>query len=123
MNTILEFLQGLVTLAQAQTLLFLIVANLGLGVLVALKEGSFELGRFKDFGKQVAIMFGIYLVVSLAAKGLSDFAPMQTVAFAGCVMYMATRITEKLAELGFSLPDKVVNGIPKVVGKGVNKLL
>jgi phage-related holin len=116
MNNIMEFLQGLITVDQARILIWLVAANLLLGVVVALKEGNFDWGRFKDFWKQVGIMFGIYLVVSLAAHGLGDFEPMRTVAFAGCIAYMAKRITEKLTEMGFSLPEKAINAVPKGVG-------
>ncbi len=108
MNSILQFLQSMVSVDQAQVLVYMVLANLVLGSVAALKQGQFELARFKDFGKRVIIVFGTYLGVAIASGALADWTPLRDVAWAGLIGYLGTQIVSNVTDLlGKKLPDSI----------------
>lgn len=109
MNNILEFIQEMVSDGQVQTLGWLILANVILGTVAALYRGKFELVKFMDFGKRVIVIFGSYLGVAIAAKGMADFDSLITVYWAALLAYMAGQILSNLKELGIApIPDSIM---------------
>lgn len=113
MNSILEFIQKIVSQDQAVWIMYLVIANIGLGTLAALLKNKFELAYFLNFAKRVTIVFGAYFFVSIAAIGMADFTPMRDVAWAASLAYLATQIADNLKELGLPIPDKISNLLEK----------
>lgn len=109
MNSVLQFIQGLVDPVQAQALAYLCGANLLLGALAALVKGQFELVRLADFWKRVAVVFGSYLAVSIASRAMADFAPLQTALWVALLAYLAAQVTGNLKDLGLPIPDRISN--------------
>ncbi len=108
MNNILEFLQSMVSSSQAQVLVWLILANLVLGTVAALKTGEFQIARFKDFGKRVIIVFGTYLGVSIASRGIADYNPLRDVCWAALIAYLGTQLISNLKDIGvLPLPESI----------------
>lgn len=108
MNNILEFIESVISLDQAQVLAWLIIANLILGTIAALVIGKFELARFKDFGKRVLIIFGSYLGVSVAAFAMADLEALRTTYWAALIAYMAAQLLSNLKEIGvLPIPDSI----------------
>lgn len=111
---IMQFLKSIVNPSQAQVLMYLVAANLLLGIVAALAKGAFELAKLKDFWKRVLVVFGSYLVVSVAAKGLADFVPMVTVIWVALIAYMAAQIVSNLKDMGLPIPSSVTKYVEKV---------
>lgn len=111
---ILDFLKSVVSLDQAQVLLYLILANLILGTVAAIKQGEFELARFMDFGKRVITVFGTYLAVAIAAKAVADWSTMRDIAWASLIAYLGTQIVSNVKDLlGVPLPVSISKWIER----------
>lgn len=119
MNGILQFLQSVVSLDQAQVLAYMILANLVLGTVAALKDGKFELAKFWDFGKRTLIVFGTYLGVSVASKAIADFTELRNIAWGALVAYMGTQVISNVTDL---LGTKVPEGVQKWLQKWLEKV-
>jgi len=104
---IVGFLQQVVDATQAQVLVYLLLVNLVLGVLAALRKGKFELARLKDFGLRTITVLGTYLGVSVASVAMADFTPMRTVAWAALVAFLATQILDNAKDLGLPVPNVI----------------
>ena len=102
---IMQFILSVIDKGQLQVLAYMIAANLILGLVAALKDGGFELARIKDFWRRVGVVFGSYLVVAIAAKGLADFEALRTVAWYALIAFMATQIVGNLKSFGLPIPD------------------
>lgn len=114
MNSISQFLQSMVSVDQAQVLGYMVLANLILGSVAALKQGQFELAKFKDFCKRLIIVFGTYLGVAVASKGMADWTPLRDVAWAGLIGYLGTQIVSNVTDLiGKKLPDGISKWIER----------
>ena len=72
-NAIWTFLQSLISVQQAEILVYLLFANFILGVVAAIKTKTFEAVKMVDFWKRVAFTFGAYLALSFAAHA-ADFS-------------------------------------------------
>ncbi|MDP2730565.1 MAG: hypothetical protein Q8O55_08775 [Dehalococcoidales bacterium] len=92
---------------QLRVLAYLLGANLLLGVIAALYKGDFEVARIKDFWKRVAIVFGAYVTVAIAARGLADFAPLATASWLALIGYLVTQIMSNLRDLKI-LPSHIM---------------
>ena len=110
---ILNFLKSFVDPGQAQTLLYLVGANLVAGVLGALIKGEFQVAKLKDFWKTVGTVFVAYTTVAVAAKGLADFAPMVTAVYWALVGLLGAKILNNMKEWGLQLPEKFYNFLGK----------
>ena len=110
---IMAFLESVVDMGQLKILAYLIMANFGLGVLVALWKGKFELAKLKDIWKKIGIVFGAYLVATITMKGLVDFAPMATVIYVGLVAYISAELVRLLKELGIPIPDGLMKWVER----------
>lgn len=105
---ILEFIKSVVNENQAQTLVYLILANLILGTVAAIYKSEFELARFMDFGKRVLAIFGSYLAVAIAAHAMADFDAIRTVYWSALIVYMVSQIASNLKDLGIvPIPDSI----------------
>lgn len=108
MNSILQFLQSMVSVDQAQVLVYMVLANLILGSVAALKQGQFELARFKDFGKRVIIVFGTYLGVAVASVAIADWVPLRDIAWGALVAFLGTQILDNAKDLlGLQVPESI----------------
>lgn len=108
MNSILEFIQTIVSVNQAQALMYLILANLIIGSVAALKNGEFEIARFRDFGSRVIVVFGTYLAVAIASNAMADFVSLRDVAWGALVAYLSTKILDNVKDLlGIQLPESI----------------
>jgi len=110
---IVAFITGVVDMSQLKILAYLIMANFGLGVLVALFKGKFEFAKLKDIWKKIGITFGAYLVATITMKGLVDFAPMATVVYAGLVAFLSAELVRLFKELGIPIPDSLMKWVER----------
>lgn len=101
-----SFLLSVVDRNQLQVLAYLCSANLILGVVAALAKGKFELVLLMAFWRRVLVVFGSYLAVAIAAKGLADFTPLREAIWVGLLAYLAAQIISNITDLtGIHLPD------------------
>ncbi|MDD4984201.1 MAG: phage holin family protein [Dehalococcoidales bacterium] len=82
-------------------LVILLLVNLFLGVIVAIKTGTFNLKKFGGFvGEKVMFILG-YLVVGAVALIDDVWKPVVTLALAGVIATYIGFITQNLKELGW----------------------
>ncbi len=114
---ILVFLKSIVDPVQAQSLAYLVTANLILGIIAALATEKFEIARLADFGKRVAIVFGIYLAVAFAVKAMADFEPLRLAIWIALIGYLVSQIVgnvkDLLKKVGIPLPDGLMQWIER----------
>lgn len=114
---ILIFLKSIVDPVQAQTLAYLVTANLILGILAALITVKFEIARLADFGKRVAIVFGVYLAVAIAVKAMADFEPLRLAIWIALIGYLVSQILgnikDILKKVGIPLPDGLMQWVER----------
>ena len=125
-NVILDYLTGLVDTTQLYTLLGLIAAHVLIGALGSMIKGTFDLYRFLNFYRDVAVYVVGYLAAGLLGSVLDNWAPIQDVAFAGIVAFISDRILLKLNEFGLPVPQgfrPALNRTMNVVGWPVGKML
>ena len=104
---IIDFIQRVVDKQQLQVLSYLIAANFVLGIVAALARGTFELVKLMGFWKRVAVTFGSYLTVAIAAMGLTDFGPMREAIWVALIAYLAANILGNIKDLiGRDLPGQ-----------------
>ncbi len=94
-----QFILSVIDKTQLQVLAYLLGANLLLGLIAALYKGDFEVARIKDFWKRVAVVFGAYITVAIAAKGMADFTPLVAAAWLALIGYLGTQILSNLRDL------------------------
>ncbi len=111
---ILGFVASVVDIGQLKVLAYLLTFNFGLGVLVAVWKGMFELVKLKDIWKRIGVVFGVYILASALLKGLADFAPLATLVYAGLVADVSARIVALLKELGLPIPDSLMRWVERV---------
>jgi len=110
---ILNFLKSFVDPGQAQVLLYLVGANLVMGVLGAVIRKEFQITQLKDFWKTVGTVFVAYITVSIAAKGLADFVPMVTAVYLALIGYLSVKIIRNLKDWGLPISEKLENFLGK----------
>jgi len=117
---ILNFIQQVVSVQQAEVLSAMLVANFGLGVLAALKTNTFQLAKLGDIWKRIGFMLGGYILVSGLTVGIAQATNLNSdwgiflsggirdltwVAFTG---YMLAQITSNVTDIfGIQLPENV----------------
>ncbi len=108
MNSILQFLQSVVSVDQGQVLVYMILANVILGTVAALKKGEFELAKFSDFGKRVIVVFGTYLGVAIASGAIADWTPLRDIAWGALTAYLGTQLLDNVKDLlGLKIPENI----------------
>jgi toxin secretion/phage lysis holin len=111
MNPILEFLQSLIEAQQLKMLIYLIVANLILGVVAAIINKTFVLEKVVEFWKKVATVLLAYLAVAILAKALTDFKALVTIVQYALIAYMTAKIIVNLRDIGIPIPDEFMKYI------------
>ena len=108
MEYINQFL-AMVDGAKLLTILVLIVVDLLAGVIVAVKEGTFQLSKIADFlNTSVLYYLGGYLVLGVAATAEPQIgAPVVFAAWSLLGVTMIGSIFAKLKKLGLPIPDKM----------------
>ena len=104
---IADFLRSLVDPTQAQVLIYMIAANVILGIGASVLSGTFELNKLLNFWKRVLTVFGAYIAVSIVGTVLTDFEAMRTVIWATLIAYMTAQIVGNLKDLGLLIPKGV----------------
>ncbi|MDO8634896.1 MAG: phage holin family protein [Dehalococcoidia bacterium] len=94
-----QLILSVIDKTQLQVLAYLLGANLLMGVIAALYKGDFQIARLKDFWKRVLVVFGAYVTVAVAARGLADFAPLATAVWIALIGYLSTQILTNLRDL------------------------
>jgi hypothetical protein len=109
---------------QLALVLFLIAADVVLGVLAAFKMGTFRLSYLSNFARndllgKVVPWFAVFALdkASHAANivGPVDFSQVATAAFAAVTLAMGGSILSSLADLGLNLPVAIAGHAPPVV--------
>lgn len=117
---ILNFLQQVVSVQQAEVLSAMLVANFALGILAALKTKTFQLAKLGDIWKRIGYMLGGYIAVSGLTVGIAQATNLSSdwgiflsggirdltwVAFTG---YMLAQISSNVCDIfGIQLPESV----------------
>jgi len=87
-------------------LVALMVANIVLALLAALKNGVFRLGNLADFIPKRLMPFFAYLIVVALAEFVKDYGAIAVVVYAGLVGLYSKGILAALKSLtGIQLPD------------------
>ena len=108
-----NFLFSIVDKGQLQILADLLGANLILGVIASIAKGKFELIKLQDFWKRALVVFGGYVAVALASKGLADFEPLRTAAWVAMMAYLAANIVGNLKDIGIPVPAGLMKYIER----------
>ena len=102
---------GLVDGFKMTTLVILILVDFVLGIIVALKAGTFEFSKIANFLNTTILAFvGGYLVVGLVALVHPEFAYLVTAAWGLLDVGLLGGIWGKLGKLGLPVPE-IVNKI------------
>jgi phage-related holin len=120
---ILAFIQALINLDEVKILAILMVANFFSGVLASFVTGTWNWSEMKEIWKRVGGLFGAYLVMSLPAYYIDDWAPVQvgiTILLSG---FLVEKILANLSEMGIPVPASisqlpVVKQVVGLVGVG-----
>jgi hypothetical protein len=91
------------------TILILIAVDLLLGIIIAIKEGTFQLSKIANFlNTSVLYFLGGYLLLGVAATAEPQWgAPMLIAAWLALDGTMVGFILAKLKKLGLPVPDKL----------------
>ena len=115
-NAIWTFLQSLISVQQAEILVYLLFANFILGVVAAIKTKTFEAVKMLDFWKRVAFTFGAYLALSFAAHA-ADFSALRDATMVSLVAYLVAQIKTNVEDLtGIKVPASINKYIERVPG-------
>jgi len=123
MNTIIEFLQGIVQLNEVYILLGLLAAQIFFGVFAAMLQGTFEVSRFLDFYKKIGLYFTAYLGAGIISQVLTDWGGYQAIVFGAICALIVDKILKNLSESGLPVPEglplvgTLMNAPRKIVGK------
>jgi phage-related holin len=123
MNTIVAFLQTLVNLQQAETLVALLVANVVFEAIDNAKKGNFKTADLVGFLKQTAIVFLYYLSAGVIAHVLTNWTAVQIAAWALLMGNLLQNLLKVAKDLGLPVPDNipVIDWLPNVIGVGISK--
>lgn len=92
------------------TLAILVIIDLVLGIIVAVKAGTFQFAKISDYlNTDVLMMVGGYFLVGAVALVHPDFAAMVTAAWALLDAALVAQIWSKLGKLGLPVP-KIISG-------------
>ena len=108
MNTITDFIGSIVNPTQAQVLAYLVSANFVGGILAAVISKQLEIAQVLNIWKRIALIFGSYVAVSVAALAIADFGAMRTAMFAALVAYMGAQIASNASAItGIAIPESI----------------
>ena len=93
-----------------QTIFILIVADLLLGIVLALKNKEFSFQRLADFlGTDVLYYMGGYFVIGMLGTIMPEFVQIVNVAAAAVIVTLTSFVLEKLKKLGLPIPERLTN--------------
>ena len=108
MDYVKNFL-ALVNGVKLVTLAILSIADFVLGVIVALKSGTFKLNKIARFlNTSVLAMVGGYLVVGVIATAEPSFTAMVIASWAAIDAALLAMIVNKLKGLGLPIPESLL---------------
>ena len=103
-NNYLSLIDGVKLISLA----ILIIADFLLGVIVAIKTGTFKLNKIASFlNTSVLEMVGGYFVVGAIALAEPSFTAMVTASWAAIDLTLLAEIVMKCKNLGLPIPDSV----------------
>jgi len=104
-----NFILSVISKTEAQILIYLVIANLILGVVRAVVIGEFEFAKLADFWKTTLGVFGGYLSVAIVSIKIADFVQLRDVAWIALVALLVSKIKDNLKEMGVPIPNIVNN--------------
>jgi len=115
---ILEFIGAIINLGEVKILALLMVANFGTGVLASFVTHTWNWSKMGDIWKRVGGLFGAYLVMSLPAYYIADWAPVQVAITVFLSGFLVEKILANLAEAGLPIPSSIAQlpVVKQVVG-------
>lgn len=114
-SSVLQDYANTVDGAKLLTLVIFVIANFVLGVLIALRNGTFTMNKIAEY-LQVRVLFlvGGYFVVGLVALVDESYKPIVVAAFTTLVLFYSSRVYSQFQEmsswLGTKLPTLSVSG-------------
>lgn len=123
MNTIVAFLQSLVNLQQAETLVALLIVNVIMEAIDNAKKGSFSTADLVSFVEQTLTTFFYYLVAGVVAHVLTDWGAVQTAAWALLMGNLVKNLLAVAKDLGLPVPASipVIDWLPNIIGVKISK--
>lgn len=98
-------LETVLATSQIQTIIYLIMADLVLGIAASLLKKEFVLGKVAGFMKRGVIKYILgFAVLSLAGSALPSIAWAVTIAYVLIILSLVGSILDNLGKLGLPIP-------------------